>query len=55
MKDDHISIEFAGKDMGEILNKIINFLNMFKGINLGESDGRHEPGRKNPMAEGTPR
>ena len=51
MKDDHISIEFAGEDMGEILNKVINFLNMFKGINLGESEGRHEHRGKDFLAE----
>ena len=55
MKDDHISIEFSGTEMGEIISKMISFRNMFKGISLGESGGQHEQGRKNPMAQGTPR
>ena len=49
MEKDYISLNFTGKDLPEIIGKMVNFLNMIKGINLGESDGKHDQGRKNPI------
>jgi len=46
MAKDHMKIEFEGKDLTEVIGKIIGFLNMIKGINLGESEGKHDEGRK---------
>ena len=39
---DTMSVEFSGKDMKEVIMKMIDFLNMIKGINLGETEGKHE-------------
>ena len=46
MAKEQMSISFEGKDLPEVIGKIINFLNMIKGINLGESEGKHDEGRK---------
>ena len=46
MEKDCMSICFEGKDLAEVIGKIIGFLNMIKGINLGESEGKHDEGRK---------
>ena len=48
---DKVTVDFKGKDMTEIISKMVQFLNMFKGINLGESDGSHDQRGKNQMAE----
>ena len=46
MNSDRVSLEFEGRDLAEVIGKMINFLNMIKGINLGESEGKHDEGRK---------
>lgn len=46
MAKDRMKLEFEGKDLPEVIGKIISFLNMIKGINLGESEGKHDEGRK---------
>lgn len=46
MEKDRMSICFEGRDLPEVVGKIISFLNMIKGINLGESEGKHDEGRK---------
>ena len=40
-----IRIEFVGEDMEEIIRKVIAFLNMFKGINLAESESYDQRGK----------
>ena len=42
MNSDRVTLEFEGRDLAEVIGKMINFLNMIKGINLGENDGKHE-------------
>jgi len=50
MNSDRVTLEFEGRDLAEVIGKMINFLNMIKGINLGESDGKHEQRGSNRMA-----
>jgi len=50
MNSDRVTLEFEGRDLAEVIGKMINFLNMIKGINLGESDGKHEPRGKDRVA-----
>jgi hypothetical protein len=46
MAKDHMKLEFEGRDLPEVIEKMIAFLNMIKGINLGESEGKHDKGRE---------
>ena len=50
MSNDSVKLEFEGRDLAEVIGKMINFLNMIKGINLGESDGKHESRGKDRLA-----
>ncbi len=35
-KSEHVSIQFEGKNMQELVGKIIQFLSMVKGINFAQ-------------------
>ena len=37
MDKDYMAISFAGKDLQEVVVKVVNFLNSIKGINLANS------------------
>ena len=45
-KAQHVSIQFEGKDMQELVGKIIQFLSMVKGINFAQPQAQ--------AGEGTP-
>jgi len=43
MDKDYIAMEFSGKDLGEVVNKMVMFINAIKGINLvNVPEERHE-------------
>jgi len=49
MDHDYVALQFSGKDLGEVANKMVMFLNSIKGVNLMNAqeakDGEEKPVR----------